>query len=260
MLFSILPDSILSHLHCEPSSLVEVFLGQSEQAVIQLMSSLVISARVREENLCIHGLGESRPVSRPHLLHSDPLPLLDILVTDGPILIRRTEHAMQAIKHIALRDQEARNIQSLILPVFNRRSRTLLLHRQLQQRRKRPPALLPRRRVDLHLSIPIERDAPLLDVEPVPRLTEREAELVPKTATQRHEADALGPAHVVDARQEARVDRVRTQRAAACVEPEGVVVRHHVRHAGAGGGGDDEPVRLGRRVDGEGDGEEVLVA
>ena len=244
----------LHHLHGPLRRIIQLLLRQAQNIIHQPQLRFVLAISIRIENAGIHRLCAAREDAILQFLDTILIPLRRRLALDLPILILRPQNTVQTIEHIALTNPEARQGETLILPLLD--GRLLACNRQTQQRRQRAPALPPRTGIDPCLAVIEEGDFPIPDIEPEPLLPERQTPLVPEAAHHRHvrRAQPFNLGAVLQPRESVHALLAEP----LVVEIEAVDIGHDVRHAGLDGRLDDFAMGVRRREDGEGDEEELM--
>lgn len=150
--------------------LVQVLLRESQDAILQAPGVLVRTSPAGKEHPRVHEPRVAPQISLLHVLGPLLVPLRGALVPDGPVRIRGPRHALGAFKHIALADQEAREVEDLVVPVGYGRALVALVPRQqlqTEEGRQGTAALGERAGVDLRGAVVEESDGALLEVEAV---------------------------------------------------------------------------------------------
>ena len=164
---------------------------------------------------------------------------------------------MNTVKHIALAEAKAGDIEQLVTPFGNSsRARLGRFFRQTQQPGERTPALQPSAGIDLGLSVIVEGGSTVFDIEAETFLSERQTPLVPEAAAHGH----VSGAELLDLKTAlpgpGAVEVLLPERFVGDIAA--IDIGHDVGDPCLGGGGDYLALCGGRSTDGKGDNEELL--
>lgn len=155
---------------CFLGRLIQVLLRESQNIILQAPSLFIRTAPVGEEHPRVHEPHEPPKVALLHVLDAPPVPLRRALVPDGPVRVRGPRHALGALVHVALADQEAGDVHDPVGPAGEGRVLVALVLGQAleaEQGRDGAAALRERAGVDPGGAVVEEGDGARPEVEAV---------------------------------------------------------------------------------------------